>query len=443
MNISSFVTDSRKLTYVLGGAIAVMVFIAFVFILSNVGGQQTGGDVTLTVWGVFDDRAAFSAAFKGFETANKGVHIDYRSFPPQEYEAAVINALAAGQGPDVWMMHHTWLPKHIDKIQPMPEKLAGDKDPFMTVREFKDTFVDVVAYDLMNNGKIYGLPLYVDTLALYYNKDVFASAGIAQPPRTWNEFMDDVKKITQYDASRNITRSGAAMGSARNINRSTDILMMLMVQSGVQMTNADATQATFSRSVDGQNVGERALTFYTDFTNPQKEVYTWNDALDYSIDAFAEGSTAMMINYSHQIPVLRSKAPRLNWAVAPVPQASTVDSRTYANYWPLVVSLKTQHAAPAWRLVKYLAVGDGNISYLNAANRPTARRDLVDQQKSDLDLGVFAQQALTARSWFQADNQSIETIFADMIDAVNLGRQSVTNALREAETKVTVLMSRR
>ncbi|MCC6934531.1 MAG: extracellular solute-binding protein [Candidatus Yanofskybacteria bacterium] len=443
MNISSFVTDSRKLTYVLGGAIAFMVFIAFIFILRNVGGQQTGGDVTLKVWGVFDDRAVFSAAFKAFETANKGVHIDYQVFPPQEYEAAVINALAAGRGPDVWMMHHTWLPKHIDKIQPMPERLTGDKEPLMTIKQFKDLFVDVAAYDLVNNGKIYGLPLYVDTLALYYNKDMFSSAGIAQPPRTWNDFMDDVKKITQYDANRNITRLGAAMGSARNINRSTDILMMLMLQSGVQMTNADGTQATFSRSVDGQNVGERALMFYTDFTNPQKEVYTWNDAMDYSIDAFAEGSTAMMINYAHQVSVIRSKAPRLNWAVAAVPQASTVDARTYANYWPLVVSLKSEHPETAWRLVHYLAAGEGTVPYLNAANRPSARRDLIEQQKSDPDLGVFALQALTARSWLQANNQTIETIFADMIDAVNLGRQSITNALRDAETKVSVLMSGR
>lgn len=75
-----------------------------------------------------------------------------------------------------------------------------------------------------------------------------------------------------------------------------------------------------------------------------------------------------------------------------------------------MVTLKTQNSGPAWRLVKYLTVGDGNIAYLNAANRPSARRDLIEQQKSDSDLGVFAQQALTARSWFQADNQAIETI---------------------------------
>lgn len=441
MNITAILTDSRKLTYILGGAIAFMVFLAFIFILRGSLSSGTTQSATLEVWGVFDDRPAFDAAIQAFQKVNKNIKVNYTMLPSQGYEQAILNALAAGKGPDVWMMHNTWLPKHIDKILPMPDVAPGQKVPLMTVRQFKDLYVDVAAADLINNNKIYGLPLYVDTLALYYNKDLFASAGVAQPPRTWTDFMDDVKKITTYDDSRNITRSGAAIGTARNINRSTDILMMLMLQSGVQMTDPNGSQATFSRSVDGQNVGERSLTFYTDFANPQKEVYTWNDAQDYSMDAFTAGKTAMMLNYAHQIPVLRASAPRLNWGIAPVPQASTVDSRTYGDYWPLVVSLKTAYPNEAWQFVYYMAAGDGTAAYLNAANRPTARKDIIDQQKTDPDLGVFAEQALTARSWLQVDDTTTETIFADMIDNVNLGRQSVQSALKAAEDKVTVLMS--
>jgi multiple sugar transport system substrate-binding protein len=450
MNISSILTDSRKLTYIIGGAVALMVLISSVFILRNSFSSTGTGSATLVVWGVFDDPIAFSEAMKGFQKANKNITIEYKSFKPQDYEKAVLDALAAGQGPDVWMFHNTWLPKHINKLQSMPATAAGASAPLMTVRQFQDTFVDVAATDLLNGGKIYGLPLYTDTLALYYNKDMFATAGIPQPPKTWVEFQEDVKKITTYDASRNITRSGAAMGTARNINRSTDILMMLMLQSGVQMTDPDNTQASFSRSVNGQNVGERALEFYTDFANKGrgagdngKQVYCWDDSLHYSIDAFNSGETAMMINYSHQIPVIRAAAPRLNWAIAPVPQASTVDSRTFANYWALGVSLNSKNTDAAWKFVYYMAAGDGTVPYLNAALRPAARRDLIEQQKSDPDMGVFAEQALTARSWFQVDNTAIETIFADMIDAVNLSGQTFQEAIRAAEAKVSVLMQGR
>jgi hypothetical protein len=68
---------------------------------------------------------------------------------------------------------------------------------------------------------------------------------------------------------------------------------------------------------------------------------------------------------------------------------------------------------------------------------------LIEQQKSDPDMGVFAEQALTARSWFQVDNTAIETIFADMIDAVNLSGQTFQEAIRAAEAKVSVLMQGR
>jgi multiple sugar transport system substrate-binding protein len=443
MNISAFLADSKKLTYIIGGAIAFLVLLSFVFILRNSFSSGGQASASITVWGVFDDPLAFNDAITAFEKANKTIKVSYKVYKPQDYEKAVLDALAAGQGPDVWMMHDTWLPKDINKIQPMPATLAGSSTPLMTVRQFQSIFVDVAATDLINGGKIYGLPLYVDTLALYYNKDMFATAGIALPPKDWTEFQNDVIKLTTYDASHNITRSGAAMGTARNINRSTDILMMLMLQSGVQMTDPDHVQATFAQSVNGQNVGERALQVYTDFANTGKQVYCWNDAMHYSVDAFNAGETAMMINYAHQIPVIRAAAPRLNWAIAPVPQNNPVDARTYADYWAFVVSKDTKYSDAAWQFALYMTAGDGTIPYLNAALRPSARRDLIEQQKSDPDLGVFAEQALSARSWFQVDNTAIETIFADMIDAVNLNGSSYQDAIRAAEAKVSVLMQSR
>ena len=443
MNIASILTDSKKLTYVLGAAIALMVFLAFIFILRSSLSTTGTASADLTVWGVFDDPTLFNDAINAFQKANKNIKVTYKVLQPQDYEQTLLNALAAGTGPDVFMMHSTWLPKDIDKIIPVPDTAPGSKAPLMTVRQFQDTFVDVAAADLINGGKIYGMPLYVDTLALYYNKDMFATAGIAVPPKLWTDFLDDVKKITTYDDSHNITRSGAAMGTAQNINRGTDILMMLMLQSGVQMVAPDGTQATFAQSVDGANVGDIALQFYTNFANPQNTAYTWNDNMHYSIDAFAAGETAMMINYAHQIPTLRAAAPRLNWAVAPIPQTTAVDARTYGDYWPLVVSRQTKSPDAAWQFVYYMTAGDGNITYLNAAGRPAARRDLIDQQKSDPDIGVFAEQALTARSWLQVDNVAIEKIFADMIDAVNLGRQSIHDALSSAEAKVSVLLAGR
>ena len=80
-------------------------------------------------------------------------------------------------------------------------------------------------------------------------------------------------------------------------------------------------------------------------------------------------------------------------------------------------------------------------NYLDISDRPAARRDLIDVQRSQPELGVFAVQSLSARSWYQIDNVAIETIFAKMIDDVNFNRFSVRDALREAETQISVIIN--
>jgi multiple sugar transport system substrate-binding protein len=435
---------SQTKLLIIGGVagLAVIILLLF-FALGDIGGTQLQR-ITLQFWGVYDERSFYEPAILEFEKDNPNVKIVYKQYNFEDYERELLNSFAAGTGPDIWLMHNTWLPKHIDKIQPLPQQvLRGEKEPLFTFKNFQDQFLDVTLSDLTRDGQIYALPLYVDTLALYYNKDLFNTAGIANPPRTWEEFNEDVKRLTVIDTRGNIIRSGAAIGTARNINRSTDILMLLMLQSGVQMTDAAHISAKFSQAVEGEEVGERALRYYTDFANPSRQVYTWNDQQHYSIDAFAEGKVAMMFNYSHHIKTLRSKSARFNFGVAPVPQISgSPVAVNFANYWAPTVSKQSKNSVAAWKFLIHLTSTKGAASYVGASRRPSARRDLIEQQKIDPDLGTFAVQALSARSWYQVDSSAIETIFAEMINNVNFGRMSVRDALEAAENKVNVLMAR-
>ena len=435
--------DNKKLMGILVGGIAVLVFLTLILILRNVGGGPgTGSRVTIEFWGVFDDRTAFDKVIRDFQVQNPGITVVYRQFSFEDYEREIVNALAAGTGPDIWMIHHTWLPKHIDKLTPIPDKFSDSDQLPMTFGDFQSQFVEVAVNDLTSGGQIYAIPLYIDTLALYYNRDLFNGAGITRPPKDWDEFNSAVEQLTKIDASGNIIQSGAAIGASQNINRSTDILAALMIQSGVRMTDIDNTSAEFSRPVSNTPVGEVALRYYADFANPNVRTYTWNNSQHYSIDAFTEGTVAMMFNYSHQAEILNQKATRLNYAVAPLPQISPTDIKNYANYWAVGVSKNSPASNEAWRFAAYLASREGASSYLAETMRPSARRDLIDLQKSDLRLGVFANQALTAKSWYQIDNSAIESIFAEMIDNVNFGRLLVREALQNAEAEVNILMTR-
>ncbi|MBI2062497.1 MAG: extracellular solute-binding protein [Candidatus Yanofskybacteria bacterium] len=434
--------NTNKIFYVLVASIAVAVFITVILILRGIGGGVATQSATLEFWGVFDDRSAFDKVIRDFQAQNPGIKVLYQQFSYEDYERSLIDALASGTGPDIVMIHNTWLPKHGDKLKALPATIPGLKQPLLTIQSYKADFVDVAFNDFVFNNQIFALPLYVDTLALFYNKDILNSAGITRPPRDWEEFNSDVETITRLDNSGQIIQSAAAIGTARNINRSTDLLSALMIQTGVRMTDADNMGASFAGRVSNTPVGELALKYYTDFANSSVRTYTWNDIQHYSVDAFTEGKTAMMFNYSHQAEVLKNKSSRLNFGIAPMPQVSSTDIKNYANYWGVGVSTGSKNPNEAWKFTAYLASKEGAQSYLSETLRPSARRDLIELQKNDLDLGVFAVQALSARSWYQIDNTAIESIFADMIDDVNFRRSSAKDSIENAESRVNVLMQR-
>ena len=206
------------------------------------------------------------------------------------------------------------------------------------------------------------------------------------------------------------------------------------------MVSDDFSQATFA-----SKEGEDAFGFYTKFADPSHPLYTWSNSLAYSLDSFASGDTAVMFNYSHQNGFLREKNPFLNYRVIPIfqPENRTQDVN-FANYWGLAVSNKTRALEAAQDFI-LSATTDPSISqiYLESSARPPALRSLINQYLNNPDLGVFAKQALTARSWPQPDNVAVENIFNGMIDSVLEGRLTVARSLEEGENKVSELLQRR
>jgi len=430
---------------------------------------------SLEIWGVFDDSGDYSQIFAAYHEMNPFVtSITFRKFPIEDYERELLDALAAGNGPDIFMIQNAWLPDYLNKIAPAPEGFVNEK-------KLRETFVDVVADDFLVDGKVYGVPLSVDSLALYYNKDFFNSAGIVHPPQTWEEFSAAVEKMTEIDQFGNIVRAGAAMGTGKNINRSPDIVTLLFLQGGVEMVSENGRSANFSRFIEsnGQsiNAGESALEYYTNFASPSRSVYTWNRRQHYSLDAFTEGTVGMMLNYSWHYDTIKAKNEKLRFAVAPVPQLNARQPRNVANYWSFVVAKnKVPQAAQqgtrpvsntvriheAWEFLTYLTMATGKqftlvhgatfqtksvpltldpaAEYLTRTHKPAARRDLVEQQKSDPVLGVFAQGNIIARTWRRKNAADIDNVFVNMIESVNLGQQSVRQALQTAQTRVTQLL---
>lgn len=437
-SLDSFVKN-RKVIIAAGVFMTAMI----ILMLANALGFRFGRgeklqNSDLLIWGLWDDSQLMDGYISDFRKQYPSVKIEYRKLTPQEYETDLVNALAENRGPDIFAMHHTWYSKHKNKLAPMSEEI-------MTLKEYKERFVDVVYEDFVVEDKVYGFPLYTDTLALFYNKDAFSDAGIANPPATWQEVQQIVPRLTKIDQFGNFIQSGIALGTGDNINRSPDLLSLLMIQTGAQMTDPnDYTKISFTqgRSQSGQNINpaELAMEYYTDFSNPRKTVYTWNSTLNNSIDAFYEREVAMMIGYSYQVEAIKAKAPRLNFAVAPLPQVS-LDSglANYANYWGYGVSSQSQYKDEAYTFLKFMTEKEQSQEYFLNTKRPTPRRDLIDVQAQDIDYGVFVKQVLQAKTWRQPDNNTVDKILIEAINNVNLGLFSYSRAMSQAQAQIQVL----
>jgi ABC-type glycerol-3-phosphate transport system substrate-binding protein len=199
-----------------------------------------------------------------------------------------------------------------------------------------------------------------------------------------------------------------------------------MMQNGAVMMD-DSGQVVFNvppafaKNTD-YNPGLEALRFYTEFADPTKESYSWNDQLPNSLDMFMSGNLAMMLDYSYDLATIKAQAPKLNFSVASLPQieGNPPTNINFANYWVEVVSKKSQYQNEAWDFVQFITQAEQAKSYLDKTKRPTALRSLISDQSNDDTVGVFANQVLTAKSWYLGkDESAAEDAMKDMIDTVN------------------------
>lgn len=419
--------------------------------------------VTLEIWRVFDDESTLSNTMRAYQALHPNVSFVYREKRIDEYQDDLLRAFAEGSGPDIFSVHNTWIGQWENLMTPLPDSVSIPfsetkgtikketittlrEIPSITTRQLKSEFVDVVTADVVRSyqanrnatpvDRIFGLPLAVDTMALFYNRDLLNAAGIAEPPRTWTEFQSAVTRLSSVGENDIILQSGAAIGTSQNVERAFDILSLLMMQNGTPMTN-DRGQATFANETDRDFIpGVNAVRFYTDFANPLKEVYTWNEDQPNSFDAFINGNTAFFFGYTYHIPVINAQAPKLNYSVTPMPQIDGGRTVNYANYWVESVSKSTEHANWAWDFIQFAASQDRVTSYLSASGKPTARRALINEQLEDEDLYVFASQLLTADSWYRGGDALVaEEALLDVIDA-GLANEDLERAIRDAQNKV-------
>ena len=429
--------------------------------------SSQNGMKELDFYFIHDNTDAFQEQIQAFQSKNLGLVVRTKKFVNlEEYKNLIINEIAEGEGPDVFMVHNSWVTKHYKKLLPLPL----DQPIVMNAEMFRQTFFQAAADDLILDEKIYGMPLAIDNLAVYYNKAYFKDllATTDHPGALWEEIKEQVFQLTKRNNSpERFALAGISLGRADNIASAVDVLYAMMLQYGVQFYGEKEEQAIFanenSAASDIKNPGVAALTLFTSFGLPSFKNYSWNETItgfapeEKEVDPFVRGKVAMIIGYPYMYDVINQRIQThqklgnkhikiKDVAIAPFPQlvnpGEATQRHTLASYFPLAVARTSDMPQEAWSFVQFLTSADALQTYHKKTNHPTSRKDMVAEQQTEPLFGVFAFQAPFAKSIKIYDDTLYRQVFSDAIQQIVKNVSTPKEALEEAQIKITCIIKK-
>ena len=288
----------------------------------------------------------------------------------------------------------------------MRTDLAALPEDNVCNKEYEKTYYPITEADAKISGSYRGIPLGIDGLALIYNKKLFADNNLKKPPKTWSELKRVyLPALNIYEKKKGIVRSAIALGTAKNISNFSEIVGLMFLQNGTTFVKDGDIHINKTVSIEGENLGQKALKFYSSFTP-----LIWDGTRPNSIRAFTKGEVAMIILPANKIPSLQSQIKatgnKVKFGVASVPQPPEVTPATWGSYWLSGVSAQSLHQREAWQFIKFLGEPENlrNIfkkeKEFRKIGRPYPRVDMEAELRSDPLLGPYVTQAKHAKSWY-------------------------------------------
>ncbi len=441
------------------GVVFLVLFGLLIFLFARSGSKETAANPVVKIWAPFDEKKIYDEMSKTFLEENPNVSIEYRyieAADAKDYEAKVVDAIASGTGPDIWLIRTDWLPKHAPKLVTMPEGLGWTSNKKETEKDALDRiFSSGVITQNSFGGAVYGLPLAVDSLALFIGdtainnvKRELVDAGddrhqtLQGYPKTWAELETWVRLITKKNKGA-ITRPAIALGTVSNTYAATDVYAAMLQQFGGAVYNTPTEVALHLALGDGTVPATRALDLYSSFSNPSHPNYTWNTTLGDPVQKFAAEELPFLIGYSSLEPVLLRLNSKLeDVGVLPLPQAREIvlptDERTdFAAYWTHTVPRSSNNQELAWRYLERLVSQENQSYYSSKTLKPgflnQSQEDLADIKAKDFgDTTVFSRQAFNAKPLLKPDWQFIDATLQTMLEAVRTGALAAQAAVDTA-----------
>lgn len=390
----------------------------------------------VTIWGTID-ASTFNAFTKKVTTGNGNtMNIIYVQKRESNFDSDLLEALATNKGPDIIMVTQATLLKQLNKLTVIPFSAYPQAN-------FTSNFIQETELFLSKNG-VMAIPFSVDPMVMYWNRDIFTNANISLPPKYWDEFKNLVPQLTKKDSTGSIIQSGVALGEYQNIDHAKDILNLLMLQAGnpLAVTAINGYQSTLSQAFSyAISPANAALTFYTQFADPLKDVYSWNRALSSSKLMFYSNKLGIYFGYASENKEIQQKNPNLNYEVAFMPQSRPQAgaqnlSKTFGTLYGFSLLKSSRQQQNALNAMSLLTTKSSLALWSQYSESPSVRRDGLTPNPNDPASPIVTTSALWARAWLEPDRAAVDSIYKSLIEDITSGSSLFSDAITAADTKI-------
>lgn len=377
--------------------------------------------VTLNIWSIDgNDRVGIADTFsKEFDEANEDIVVEYRAVPFDDLVNETLRAFATGNAPDIVSFDNPDFALFSSRgaMLDITDRIAASE--VIKADNYFEGPLNSVTWD----GRLYGIPKYTDTIGVFYNKDLFAKAGITEPPKTWAEFTEYAEKLT--DPANNVY---GATFSARAGEEGTFQFLPIIQESGGNYDNINTEGAAevldlWKKMVDNGWASKDVLS-----------LGQWD-----STGTFNSGNAAMAISGPWEVDRMVEDA-KFDWGVALLPTITEGGERSSAlGGFDWGIMSTTKHPDEAFRALEYFASQDNRIfeEFGNIPARSDIELPVTGVALKDAALKVFLDQLQYAQprgphpEW-----QKISKAIYDAMQAALTGQMSAKDALDQAQATI-------
>ncbi|MFD7457926.1 MULTISPECIES: extracellular solute-binding protein [unclassified Streptomyces] len=326
-------------------------------------GKELSG--TVTFWDTSNEaeKATYQALAEGFEKEHPKVDVKYVNVPFGEANAKFKNAAGGNSGaPDVMRTEVAWVADFasIGYLAPLDGTTALDDE---------SDYLPQAAASTKYQGKTYAVPQVIDTLALFYNKELLKKAG-AEVPGSVTELKTAAAEITEKTGATGLYLRG------------DDPYWFLPYLYGEGGDLVDEKSKTVT--VDDKP-GVEAYRVIKDLVDSKAAITDASDGWNNMQNAFKSGKVAMMLNGPWAIEDVRAGArfkDAGNLGVAPVPAGSAGQGSPQGG-WNLSVYAGSKNLDASYAFVKYMSSAE-------VQRQTTEKLSLLPTRKSVYEVPAVA-----------------------------------------------------